>query len=138
MGNETVHAPGAPANGSAGELVSQLSDEVSRLVRDELKLAQAELTDKGKKAAIGGGLFGGAGLVGIFALGTFVACAVLGLATALSAWLSALIVGAVLLAIGGVLAVTGKKEVSAATPPFPGEAFDGMKRDVKAIKEARR
>lgn len=137
MADETVHAPGAPGDASAGELVSQLSDQVSRLVRDELKLAQAELSSKGKKAAIGGGLFGGAGVVGVFAVGTLVACAVLGLATALSAWLAALTVGAVLLIVAGGLALTGKKEVSAATPPLPAEAIHGVKQDVRTIKEAR-
>ncbi|CAO5248621.1 phage holin family protein [Frankia sp. AgKG'84/4] len=138
MSEVTAHQPGAPATASAGELVSQLSEQVSRLVRDELTLAQAELTRKGKKAAIGGGLFGGAGVIGVFAVGTLVACAVLGLATALAAWLSALIVGVALLAVTGGLALTGKKELSAATPPLPAEAIEGMKTDVHTIKEAGR
>jgi MFS family permease len=120
-----------------GQLVSQLSDQVSRLMRDEMALARAEMTRKGKKMGLGGGLFGGAGLVGVLAAATLIASAVLGLANAVSAWLAALIVGIVLLAVAGALALTGKKEISAATPPLPTEAIDGVKHDVRAIEEAR-
>ena len=120
---------------STGELVSRLSNQMSTLIRDEMRLAQAEVKEKGKKAGVGVGLFGGAGLVALFGVGALVAAAIIGLATAVAAWLAALIVGVVLLAIAGVLALTGKKEVSAATPPLPQEAISGLKTDVDTLKE---
>ena len=102
-----------------GSLVAQLSSDVSRLVRDELQLAKAELKDKGKEAGIGIGLFGGAGTIALYGLGALVAAAICGLATAVPAWLSALIIAVVLFAIAGVAAVLGKRHVSHATPPMP-------------------
>ncbi len=117
-----------------GELVGQLTEQVSLLVRDELALAQAELKAKGKAAGIGAGLFGGAGLVAAYGLAVLLAAAVLGLATAVDAWLAALIVGVVVLAVAGVLALTGKKQVAQATPPLPTESIEGVKRDVDALK----
>lgn len=129
--------PSPPAEDtSAGELVSRLSNQVSTLIRDELRLAQAELAEKGKKAGIGVGMFGGAGLIALYGIGALITAAILGLAVVLDAWLAALIVGVVLLAIAGVLALTGKKEVSAATPPTPQEAISGIKADVQTIKES--
>jgi len=130
-----VRAPGGDA--SAGELVTRLSEQMSRLVRDELALARAEMSRKGKKAALGGGMLGGAGVVGVFAVGVLIAAAVLGLATAVSGWLAALIVGAVLVAVAAVLGLTGKKEVGQATPPLPVDAIEGVKDDLNTVKEAR-
>lgn len=117
-----------------GELVGQMSEQVSRLVRDELQLAQVELKAKGKKAGVGIGLFGGAGIIAAYGLGVLIAAAVLGLATVLDAWLSALIIGVVVLAIAGIAALIGKKQVTQATPPLPAEAIDGAKQDVEALK----
>src|ERR1700709_2573515 len=93
---------------SLGELTGQLSQQISTLVRDELRLAQAELTAKGKKVGIGAGLFGAAGLIAAYAVGALTAAAILGLATAMDYWLAALIVGVVLLAGAGVAALLGK------------------------------
>jgi uncharacterized membrane protein YqjE len=114
--------------------MSRLSEQTTRLIRDELRLAQLELTEKGKKAGLGAGLFGGAGVIALYGLGCFVAAAVLGLAVAISAWLAALIVGVVLFAVAGVAALIGKREVTQATPPVPTEAVDGIKRDVQTLK----
>lgn len=108
---------------------------MSQLIRDELRLAQAELTQKGKKAGIGAGLFGGAGLVAVFGVGALVAAAILALALALPGWLSALIVGAVLLAIAGIAALMGKREIAQAAPPVPEEASAGLRKDVQAVKK---
>jgi uncharacterized membrane protein YqjE len=121
---------------SLGELTSRLSQQMSTLVRDELRLAQAETVAKGKKIGIGAGLFGGAGLVAVFGIGALVAAAIIGLANAVDAWLAAVIVGAVLLALAGLLALTGKNEVSAGTPPAPEEAIAGVKTDLNTIKES--
>ncbi|WBQ04803.1 phage holin family protein [Kribbella sp. CA-293567] len=117
-----------------GTLVAQLSNDVSRLVRDELQLAKAELKDKGKEAGIGFGLFGGAGTVAVYGVGALVAAAILGLATAVPAWLSALIIALVLFAVAGVAALLGKKHVTQATPPMPEQAVEGVHEDIEALK----
>jgi uncharacterized membrane protein YqjE len=117
-----------------GALVAQMTADVSRLVRDELQLAKAELTDKGKEAGKGLGLFGGAGTVALYGLGALVAAAILGLSAAVPAWLSALIVAVVLFAIAGVAALLGKRHVSQASPPVPRRAVDGVHEDLEALK----
>jgi MFS family permease len=118
-----------------GELVKELSEQTSRLVRQELELARAELTQKGKRAGIGAGMFGGAGLFGLFAFGALTACFVLALDTAMAGWLAALIVAAVYGAIAAVLALTGKRKVKEATPPAPEQAIDSVKEDVQWAKQ---
>jgi MFS family permease len=136
---DNVRAPdGASADASIGELVRQVSMQTSRLIRDELRLAQAELAEKGKRAGIGAGLFGGAGIFAGYGLGCFVAAAILGLAGPVDDWLAALIVGGVLFVVAGVAALIGKREVSDATPPLPGEAVDGIKQDVRTLKSGSR
>ena len=116
---------------SMAELVKQLSEQTSRLARQEVELAKAELAVKGKRAGIGAGMFGGAGAFGFYALGVLVASAVLGLATAVAAWLAALIVGVVLGAIAGVLALQGRTKVQQASPPMPAQATESVKEDVQ-------
>jgi len=115
------------ADASTGELISQVSEQTSRLIRDELRLAQAELTEKGKRAGLGAGLFGGAGVFAVYGVGALIATAILGLAEAMDAWLAALIVTLVLFVIAGIAALVGKKEISQATPPMPTEAVAGLK-----------
>ena len=119
---------------NVGALVSQVTSDLSRLVRDELQLAKAELKEKGKEAGVGAGLFGGAGTIAIYGLGVLIAAAVLGLATALPAWLSALIIAVVLFAIAAVAALLGKRHVTRATPPVPRNAVNGMHEDLEALK----
>jgi MFS family permease len=119
---------------SMAELVRQLSDQTTLLARQEVALAKAELADKGKRAGLGAGMFGGAGLAGVYAVGAFVAAAILGLATAVDGWLAALIVGLVLAAVAGVLALVGKNKVQEATPPLPEEAISSAKQDVETVK----
>jgi uncharacterized membrane protein YqjE len=116
------------------ELLKQLSDQTTNLVRQEIELAKLEFREKGKKAGLGAGMFGGAGVFGVYALGVLIACVVLLLATFLEAWIAALIVGVVLAAIAGVLALRGKAEVKQATPPVPQEAVDSTKEDVRWVK----
>ena len=118
-----------------GELVKQLSEQISALVRRELQLAQLELQEKGKRAGIGAGLFGGAGAIALYGLGVLIAAAVLVVATAVEAWLAALIVGVVLLAIAGLAGLMGKKQVDQAVPPAPEQAIQSTKRDVSEVKE---
>jgi uncharacterized membrane protein YqjE len=117
-----------------GELLKQLSDQTTQLVRQEIELAKLEFREKGKKAGIGAGMFGGAGLFGVFALATLTACIVLALATFLPAWVAALIVAVVYGAIAGVLALRGRSQVQEATPPVPQQAVDSTKEDVAWVK----
>lgn len=131
-------APSAPSDESIGRLVSQISEQTSRLVRDEMRLAQLELSRKGKEVGIGAGLFGGAGLFALFGTGALVAAAIAGLATTLSVWLSALLVGLALFVVAGLAALVGKREVSAGTPPLPEEAIAGLKQDAQALKPGSR
>jgi hypothetical protein len=126
--------PGAPER-STGELVKMVSEQVSTLVRDELKLAQLEMTRKGKQAGISAGMFGGSGLIALYGLGCLIACAVLGISRVLAPWLSALIMGVALLTVAGIAALSGKNRLSTATPPVPQEAVHGLKADVDEIKE---
>jgi uncharacterized membrane protein YqjE len=118
-----------------GELVKDLSTQVSTLVRQELELAKVELTAKGKQAGIGAGMFGGAGLFALYGVGALVATAILALATAVAAWLAALIVAVVLLAVAGVLALMGKSRAKRAVPPVPEQTVETVKEDVRYTKE---
>jgi VIT1/CCC1 family predicted Fe2+/Mn2+ transporter len=129
-----VEEPGNLREHGMGELFKQLSDDLSTLVRQELKLAQAEMTDKGKKAGIGAGLLGGAGLIGVLTLGTLTAFFIALLATAMVVWLAALIVTVVYGAAAGALALIGKKRVSEATPPVPEQTVETVKEDVQWAK----
>jgi uncharacterized membrane protein YqjE len=119
---------------STAELLKQLSAQTTTLVRQEIELAKVELAEKGKRAGLGASMFGGAGALGFYAFGALTACAILALATAVSDWLAALIVAVVYGAIAGVLALSGKKQVAAATPPVPEEALDSTKEDVRWVK----
>ena len=121
-------------NQPIGELVQQLSEQTATLVRKELQLAQLEMAEKGKRAGIGAGLFGGAGAIALYGLGTLIAAIVLLLATALEPWIAALIVAVVLFAIAGGAALVGKKQVQQAVPPAPEQAIQSGKRTVDEVK----
>ena len=123
---------------STGQLVSDLTDQISRLVRDEARLAQAEVTQKAKRLGVGAGLFGGAGLFAFFGLAVLITTAILLLDLVLPAWLAALIVAVVLFAVAGVLALVGKKDVQKGSPPVPTEAIASTKADIRTVKESAR
>jgi hypothetical protein len=125
-----------PDDKSVGELIRSMSADISILVRDEIRLAQAEVGEKAKKAGIGIGAFGGAGVVALYGLGVLIAAAVLGLANVVSPWLAALIIGVVLFVVAGVAALIGKKQLSQAAPPVPTQAIASVKTDVAEIKES--
>ncbi|MFZ0385686.1 MAG: phage holin family protein [Solirubrobacteraceae bacterium] len=124
----------AEADQPVAALLRDLSEQTSTLVRKELELARLEMTEKGKRAGIGVGMFGGAGLVGLYALGAVIAAAILLLATAITPWLAALVIAVVCGAIAGGLALMGKTKVSQATPPVPEQATESMKEDVRFTK----
>ena len=136
MATETPRHAGSEEP-TLGALVHDLTQQMSTLVRDEIRLAQAEMTQKGKRAGIGIGMFGGAGIVALFGFGALVTTAILALSLVLAPWLSALIVAAVLFAIAGVLALMGKGSVSKATPAKPEQAIGGIKEDIATVKGER-
>jgi uncharacterized membrane protein YqjE len=117
-----------------GELFKQLSTELSTLVRQELRLAQVEMTEKGKRAAVGAGFLGGAGIVSLLLLGSLTACIIAALAEGMNVWLAALIVTVVYGAIAGVLALTGKQRVAEATPVVPEQTVQTLKEDAQWAK----
>ncbi len=135
-GAVTAAATTSSGEPSLGDLIRNMSTDLSSLVRDEIRLAQAEVGQKAKKAGIGIGAFGGAGVVALYGLGVLIAAAVLGLAHVVDPWLSALIVGVVLFLVAGVAALFGKKQLSKAAPPVPTQAIASVKTDVAEIKES--
>ena len=114
-----------------GELLKELSDHTTTLVRKEIELAKAELGEKGKKAGQGAGMFGGAGLFGVFAFGALTTAIIAALDSVMELWLAALIVAVVYAAIAGVLALQGRNKVQEATPPLPEQATESVKEDVE-------
>jgi MFS family permease len=129
------HNGSALPDQSVADLVKQLTEQTKTLARQEIELAKAELTEKGKKAGLGAGMFGAAGLLGFFAFAVLTASIVLALATAVAAWLAALIVAAAYGAIAGALALTGKKELQEAAPPVPEQTVETVKEDVRWTKQ---
>jgi hypothetical protein len=131
----TGSRPAAAQDRPTGELVKDLSEQISHLVRDELRLAQLEMTRKGKQAGVGIGMLAGSGGIAVYGIGCLIACAVIAIATVLAAWLAALIVGVALLVVAGMAALLGKGRLSRATPPVPEQAIGNVKADVDEIKE---
>ena len=128
-------APGADARDhSIGELVKDLAGETSTLVRQEIDLAKAEMTERGKHLGKGAGILGAAALVGLLAAGALTACLIAALDLAMPTWLAALIVTVVFAAIAAVLAMTGRKKIQEAAPPVPEQAIDSVKEDVQWAK----
>jgi hypothetical protein len=125
---------GDPRDQPVGELLKQLSQETSTLVRQELELAKAEMSQKGKKAGVGAGMLGGAGVSGLLFLGALTATIIGLLDTAMKFWLAALIVTILWAAVAGVLALQGRKKLQDATPPVPEQAQESVKEDVQWAK----
>lgn len=120
-----------------GELVSAVSQQIPELVRSEIRLAQAEVAQKGKQAGMGLGMFGAAGLLALYGLAALIATIIALLALVLPVWAAALIVTGLIFAGAGIAAVLGKTNLSEATPPKPERAVEGLKRDVATLKGER-
>jgi uncharacterized membrane protein YqjE len=137
----STHQPesnGDPRDHSIGELVKDLATETSTLVRQEIDLAKAEMTDRGKRAGKGVGLLAAGGVVALLALGALTACFITALDDAMPTWLAALIVTVVYAAIAGALMSTGRKQVREAAPPVPEQTIDSVKEDVQWAKNRTR
>ncbi len=134
--NDTQPSPASDR--STADLVRLLSEQVAVLVRDELKLAQLEMTRKGKRAGAGVGMLGSGGLVALYGVGCLLAAAIIAIAGAVAAWLAALIVGAALLAMAAAVALLGRSQLKKASPPVPQEAVGRIQTDVEEIRERAR
>jgi hypothetical protein len=121
---------------STAELVQRASEQISRLVRDEIALAKAELSEKGKHAGIGIGLFGGGGVLALYGTGTAVATLIIVFDLFLPLWLASLIVTVALFVLAAIMALIGKSQVSKAMPPEPKAAIESVKADVDEVKQA--
>jgi hypothetical protein len=117
-----------------GDLVKQLASQTSTLVRQELDLAKAEMSQKAATAGKGAGLIGGAALTGLLAAGALTACLILVLSEAMDAWLAALIVAVVMGAVAAALGLAGRNKVREATPPVPEQTVETVKEDVEWAK----
>jgi hypothetical protein len=120
---------------STGDLVRQAAEQISRLVRDELALAKAEMTAKGRRAGVGAGLLGGGGAIALYGVAALTAAVILGLAEVMPAWLAALIVGVLLLGAAGALAMVGRARVKEALPAMPEETVRRVRADIDEVKE---
>lgn len=127
-------SPTSQDDPTIGRLIAQATEQSSQLIRDEIRLAQAETTEKLKHAGVGVASLGGAGVLALYGFGLLLTAAVAGLATAIPVWASALVVAAVVLVAAGIAALVGKKQVGEATPVVPERAVDGARRDVAALK----
>jgi uncharacterized membrane protein YqjE len=117
-----------------GELLKELSDHTTTLVRQEIELAKAELGEKGKKAGLGAGMFGGAGLFAVLALAALTTCVIVALDSAMPLWLAALIPAVIYAAAAAVLALQGRSKVQEAGPPVPEQTAESVKEDVQWAK----
>jgi hypothetical protein len=129
----TNSSQGDPRERPIGDLLKQLSEDTAKLVRKEVELARAEVTEKGKQAGVGAGMFGGAGIAGLLALGSLTACLIALLATGMEVWIAALVVTVLWAAVAGVLALMGRGKVQQATPPAP-QTVETIKEDVQWAK----
>lgn len=120
---------------TTGELVTRLSAQISELVRGELALAKAELTEKGKRAGIGAGLAGTAGVLALYGVGALITTVIAALALVLPVWAAALIVAVLIFIVAGVLGLLGKNQIKRATPPVPASTVESVKRDVATVQE---
>jgi len=123
---------------TTAELVQRATEQISRLVRDEMALARAELVEKGRHAGLGVGLFGAGGVLALFGAGTLVTTIILALALAMPAWLAALIVTVALFVLAAILALIGRKQVRQAVPPMPTAAAESVRADLAAVSSALR
>jgi hypothetical protein len=124
-----------PGDRSVAELLRAASDQTATLVRQELELAKAELAVKGKQVGLGAGMFGGAGVFGVYAFGALTAAIILALCLVMTGWLAGLVVAVAYGAIAGVLALQGKNKVQAGAPPVPEQSVASVKADIESTKQ---
>src|SRR6476646_24219 len=122
-----------PRERGIGELIKDLASQTSTLVRQEIKLAQTEVTEKGKLAGKGVGMLAGAAVAALLMLGALTAVLVVALDSVLARWLAALIVTLLWGAVAAGLALAGRSALQAATPPAP-QTVETVKEDIQWAK----
>jgi uncharacterized membrane protein YqjE len=120
---------------STGDLVKAVTEQVSVLMRDELKLAQLEVTGKARQAGKGMGMMGGGALIALYGVARLIACVIIAISHSLQAWLSALIIGVALLVVAAIVTAIGRNKMRQGTPPMPTEAVESVKTDVQEVRE---
>ena len=136
MADTKTSPPGRTLDLSTAELVQRGTEQVSKLVHEELALTRAEMMDKGKRAGMGAGLFGGGGVLAIYGGGALVAAVIIGLASVMPAGIAALVVGVVLLALAGLFALSAKRKVSQAMPAAPKSTAGNLRADAETVRNA--
>jgi uncharacterized membrane protein YqjE len=121
---------------STVDLVRRASEQLSHLVRDEIVLARTELTEKGKRAGMGAGMFGAAAVVALFGVAALLTGAILAIALVLPAWAAALIIGGGLMLLAGLAAVAGRASLKRAMPAAPSQTMESVRADVSALSAA--
>jgi len=121
---------------STADLVRRASEQLSHLVRDEIVLARTELTEKGKRAGLGAGMFGAAAVVALFGVAALLTGAILGIALVLPAWAAALIIGGGLMLLAGLVAAVGRASLKRAMPAGPSQTIESVRADVSALSAA--
>lgn len=121
---------------STADLVSRAATQISTLVRDELALAKIELVSKGKRAGIGGGLFGAAAVLALYGTGAVIALVIVALDLVWPLWLAVLVVAVAVFAAAGLAALVGKQQLKRAAPPVPREAVAGVAADLQTVRAA--
>jgi len=134
VGPEGPPPPGDLRERPLPELLKQLAQETTQLLRQEIELAKAEVSEKGKKVGVGAGLFGGAGTIGFLAAAALTACFILALSEVMHPALASLLVAVVYGAIAAVLALRGRQKIKEAVPPVPGQTLETVKEDVQWAK----
>ena len=122
------------SDATLNELVARMAHQMSSLLRDEIRLAQTEMTAKARRAGMGAGLLGGTGVIGLYGAACVIAAIVLALIGPLGTWQAALVVGGVLIVVAGLAALVGFALMKSASPPVPTQAVAGVKQDVEAIR----
>ncbi|MGH8879875.1 MAG: phage holin family protein [Stackebrandtia sp.] len=142
MSSLTEHRPTDTENAarhdhqaSTAELVKQASDQATRLVRDEMRLLRAEMTDKAKQMSVGAGMLSAAGLLALYGLGAAVATVMIALSIVWPAWLAALVVTVAIFIVAGIAALIGRSRLKKATPPKPEETTASVRADIGEIRD---
>jgi uncharacterized membrane protein YqjE len=134
MSSDARQPDGDLRDHSIGALVKDLASETSTLVRQEIDLAKAEMTERGKRAGKGAGMLAAGAVVALLALGALTACVIAALDLVMATWLAALIVTVIYGVVAGVLAMTGRNQIREAAPPVPEQTIESVKEDVQWAK----
>jgi uncharacterized membrane protein YqjE len=119
---------------SVPELVKDLTRDISELVRQEIELARVEMTEKGKQAGLGVGMFGGAAVLGMAVVGGSMATIIILLDLAIPLWLASLVTTLLYAGAAALLALRGRDELKETGAPIPERTKQSVKEDIQWAK----